>query len=72
MNNLYKLMIFFPILIFGCSSNLIEDNKMILKKIDNLSMDIFSYSGDKIYSISSPNSTYDNYMNLIENYYQYI
>ena len=52
-------MIFFPIFIFGCSSNLIEDNKMILKKIDNLNMDIFSKSGDKIYSISSPNSTYD-------------
>ena len=59
MNNLYRLIIFFPIFIFGCSSNLIEDNKMILKKIDNLNMDIFSNSGDKIYSISSPNSTYD-------------
>ena len=58
MNNLYRLLIFL-VFIFGCTPNVIEDNKVILKKIDNLSMNIFSNKGDKIYSIISPNSTYD-------------
>ena len=42
----------------GCTSNVIDENKVI-QKIDNLDMTIFSKSGDKIYSIISPNSTYD-------------
>ena len=58
MNNIFKLTILFPILIFGCTSNVIEESK-IKQKIDNLDMIIYSNKGDKIYSIISPNSTYD-------------
>jgi len=43
----------------GCAPNVIDDNKVI-QKIDSLDMTIFSKSGDKIYSITSPNSSYDN------------
>ena len=44
---------------FGCTPNVIEENKVI-QKIDSLNMNIFSKSGDKIYSITSPNSSYNN------------
>ena len=43
----------------GCDPNVIDKNKVI-QKIDSLDMTIFSKSGDKIYSITSPNSSYDN------------
>ena len=43
----------------GCAPNVIDENK-VLQKIENLDMTIFSNSGDKIYSITSPNSSYDN------------
>ena len=43
----------------GCAPNVIDENK-VLQKIDSLDMTIFSKSGDKIYSITSPNSSYDN------------
>ena len=42
----------------GCAPNVIDENKVI-QKIDSLDMTIFSKSGDKIYSITSPNSSYD-------------
>ncbi len=42
----------------GCSPNLINENKLI-QKIDSLDMNIFSKGGDKIYSITSPNSSYN-------------
>jgi len=42
----------------GCAPNVIDENKVI-QKIDSLDMTIFSNSGDKIYSITSPNSIYD-------------
>ena len=58
MNNIYKLIICLPVFILGCSLNKIKENK-ITQKIDNLDMDVFSNMGDKIYSISSPNSIYD-------------
>jgi len=44
---------------FGCAPNVIDENKVI-QKIESLDMTIFAKSGDKIYSISSPNSSYDN------------
>jgi len=44
---------------FGCAPNVIEENKVI-QKIESLDMNIFSKNGDKIYSITSPNSSYDN------------
>jgi len=43
----------------GCTPNLIDENKVI-QKIESLDMTIFSKSGDKIYSITSPNSSYNN------------
>ena len=43
----------------GCAPNVIDENKVI-QKIESLDMTIFSKSGDKIYSITSPNSSYDN------------
>ena len=58
MNNIYRLIIFLPIVILGCAPNVIEENK-ITQKIESLKMNIFSKKGDKIYSITSPNSKYD-------------
>ena len=43
----------------GCAPNIIDENK-VKQKIERLDMTIFSSSGDKIYSITSPNSSYDN------------
>ena len=43
----------------GCAPNVIDENK-VKQNIDDLNMTIFSKSGDKIYSITSPNSSYDN------------
>jgi LPS export ABC transporter protein LptC len=43
----------------GCSPKLIEENK-VTQKIESLDMNIFSKKGDKIYSITSPNSSYNN------------
>ena len=59
MSNNYRLIIFLQLFILGCAPNLIYENKLI-QKIESLDMTIFSKSGDKIYSISSPNSSYDN------------
>jgi len=59
MSNIYRLIIFFPLFIISCAPNLIDENKVI-QKIESLDMTIFSKSGDKIYSITSPNSSYDN------------
>jgi len=47
-----------PILILGCTTNVIEENK-VEQKIDRLDMDIFSNKGEKIYSIKSPYSSFD-------------
>ncbi len=43
----------------GCAPNVIDENKVI-QKIESLDMTIFSKRGDKIYSITSPKSSYDN------------
>jgi len=43
----------------GCAPNVFDENK-VKQNIDSLDMTIFSKSGDKIYSITSPNSSYDN------------
>jgi len=59
MINIYRLIIFLPLFILGCAQNVIDDNKVI-QKIESLDMTIFSKSGDKKYSITSPNSSYDN------------
>ena len=59
MNNIHRLIIFLPVLILGCTTNVIEKNT-VTQKIDSLDMNIYSKKGDKIYSISSPYSSYDN------------
>jgi len=59
MSKIYRLIIFIPLFILGCAPNVIDENK-VKQKIDSLDMTIFSKSGDKIYSITSPNSSYDN------------
>ena len=59
MSNIYRLIIFLPLFMLGCAPNVIDENKVI-QKIDSLDMTIFSKSGDKIYTITSPNSSYDN------------
>ena len=58
MNNIYRIIIFFPILILGCNTNVIEEN-IVNQKIARLDMDIFSKRGEKIYSITSPYSSFD-------------
>ena len=59
MKNVYRLIIFFPVFILGCTSNVFEGNR-VTQKIDSLDMNIFSKRGDKIYSITSPYSSYNN------------
>ena len=59
MPNLYRLIIFLPFLVLGCAPNVNVENKVI-QKIDSLDMNIFSKKGDKIYTITSPDSTYNN------------
>ena len=59
MSKIYRIIIFLPFFMLGCTPNLIDENKLV-QKINSLDMNIFSKSGDKIYSITSPNSTYDN------------
>ena len=59
MSKNYRLIIFLTLFILGCAPSVIDENKVI-QKIDSLDMTIFSNSGDKIYSVKSPNSSYDN------------
>jgi LPS export ABC transporter protein LptC len=59
MINKYNLLILLPILILGCTPKVVEENKLI-QKINSLDMNIFSKSGDIIYSVTSPSSSYDN------------
>ena len=59
MSNNYRLIIFLTLFMLGCVPNVIDENK-VKQKIDNLDMTIFSKSGDKIYSVTSPNSSYNN------------
>ena len=43
----------------GCTPNVIEDDK-VTQKIDSLDMNIYSKRGEKIYSVTSPDSSYNN------------
>ena len=58
MNNINILKIFLPIFILGCSQNVVEENRVI-QKINSLNMNVFSKTGEKIYSITSPDSKFD-------------
>ena len=59
MTNIYKLIISLPFVILGCAPNIVEENK-VTQKIASLNMNIFSKRGEKIYSITSPDSSYNN------------
>ena len=59
MTNIYRLIIFLTFLLLGCAPNFIKENKL-MQKIDSLDMNIYSKSGIKIYSITSPNTSYNN------------
>ena len=65
MTNIYRLIIFLPLFMLGCAPNAINENKVI-QKIESLNMNIFSKRGDKIYSVVSPNSSYDNVKLIFE------
>ena len=54
-----RLIILLPIFFLGCAPNVIEENKVI-QKINSLDMNIYSKQGEKIYSIKSPYSIYNN------------
>tara|TARA_A100001035_G_scaffold213904_2_gene173683 strand:- start:295 stop:918 length:624 start_codon:yes stop_codon:yes gene_type:complete len=60
MNKIHRLIIFLPIFILGCSNTIIKENKAV-QKINSLDLNIYSKSGKKLYSITSPNSIYKNY-----------
>ena len=59
MNKIFRFLIFLSVFSLGCTPNIIKDNRVI-QKIDSLDMNIFSNRGNKIYSITSPYSSYDN------------
>ena len=59
MSNIYRLIIFLPFFILGCAPNVIEEDK-VTQKIASLDMNIFSQNGDILYSIISPESSYNN------------
>ena len=65
MNNIYKLLIIIPFFVIGCTTNLVEENK-VTKEINNLNLNIFSKNGEKKYSIKSPYSTYNNFINKFQ------
>ena len=58
MNNIYKLIIIFPLLILGCKPSVNESNRT-MQKIDSLDMNVYSDQGEKMYRITSPNSSID-------------
>jgi LPS export ABC transporter protein LptC len=58
MNNINILKFFLPFVILGCAPNVVEE-KRVIQKINSLDMNVFSKTGDKIYSITSPDSKYD-------------
>ena len=59
MTNIFRLIIFLPFLLLGCTPNVIEKNKLV-QNIESLDMNIFSKKGDRIYSITSPDVSYNN------------
>ena len=62
MNNIYRLIFFLTIFISGCTVNVFDENK-VTKEINTLDLNIFSRSGEKKYTITSPYSIYDNIKN---------
>ncbi len=65
MNKLFKLLFLIPIFIVGCKSNSLV-NKDFSQVIDNIDMNIFSSDGEKLFSIKSPYSSYENNSNIFK------
>jgi len=65
MNNLYRLLIIIPFFIIGCTTSVIDENN-VTKEINNLKLNIFSKNGNKKFSIKSPYSTYNNFINKFQ------
>ncbi len=65
MNKFFKLLFLIPIFIVGCKSNSLI-NKDFSQVIDNIDMNIFSTEGEKLFSIKSPYSSYENNSNIIK------
>ena len=65
MNNIYKSVIIILFLILGCSKKVDEDNRLT-QKINSLDMNVYSIKGEKIYSIYSPNSSYNKVKHMFE------
>ena len=65
MNKLFKLFFLIPIFIVGCKSNSLI-NKDFSQVIDNIDMNIFSTEGEKLFSIKSPYSSYENNSNIFK------
>ena len=59
MNNINILKLFLPFVVVGCAPNVFEE-KRVIQKINSLDMNVFSKTGEKIYSITSPDSKFDN------------
>lgn len=64
MNKFYKLLYLIPIIIIGCKSPDF-DNKKFSQVINKFYMNIYSIEGEKILSIKSPTSRYENNSNII-------
>ena len=58
MSKILNLIICLPVFVIGCKSKVIEENKFT-QRINSLDMNIFSMNGEKIYSITSPYSSFD-------------
>ena len=65
MNKIYRLIFILQVFLLGCTPSVIKENK-ITKKINSLDLNIFTKTGDKKYSIKSPNSIYDNIKNKFQ------
>ena len=65
MNNIYKLIFILTFIVLGCKPIEIRENKLI-QRIDSLDLNIYSNEGSKIYSINSPNSSYNLEKNTFE------
>ena len=63
MNRFYNLLFIIPMIIIGCKTKEV-DEKVISQSINSLNMNIISNEGDKLYSIKSPYSYYDNKKNI--------
>ncbi len=63
MNKLQRLLIIISFLVLGCKNNATKENNFV-QKINSLDMNIYSKTGEKIYSIKSPNTNFNKDKNV--------